>query len=139
MGAKNFLPRFSATGGSQPDIGSNTKTVHSSGIYGSGLDLTARWGTVYANTTNLQGNLLVGQSELDGGTTSTTGQITFGDDFYIAQTSASLLKIGTGVDSSSSAILSITTGLVATTGALSASSIIAATQFTPTTANFVLY
>ena len=139
MGAKNFLPRFNATGGSQPDIGSNTKTVHSSGIYGSGLDTLARWGTVYANTTNLKGNLLIGQSELDGGTHGTTGQITFGDDFYIAQTTDSVLKIGTGVDSSSSAILQITTGLVALTGALSVSSTIAATQFQPTSANFVLY
>ena len=36
MGAKNFLPRFNATSGTSPDIGSNTLTIHgevsSSGI-----------------------------------------------------------------------------------------------------------
>ena len=150
MGAKNFLPRFNATGGSQPDIGSNTKTVHSSGLYGSGSDTLARWGTVYAGTTNLSGNLLVGQSQEDGGTHGTTGQITFGDDFYIAQTSATQLKIGTGVDSSSSTVMLISSSGLSVTGTLSGTNIASAgyvlavttlhgTQFQPTSANFILY
>tara|TARA_B100001113_G_scaffold299430_1_gene257818 strand:- start:539 stop:2053 length:1515 start_codon:yes stop_codon:yes gene_type:complete len=139
MGAKHFLPRFNKFSGTNPDIGSNILFIRAVNTVGGSSLGIARWGTVYAQNTNLSGNLLIGQSQEDGGTTATTGQITFGDDFYIAQTSASLLKIGTGVDPSSSAILQITTGLVALTGALSVSSTIAATQFQPSSANFLFY
>ena len=119
MGAKNFLPRFNTTGGSHPDIGSNTLTVHGEGTVGQGMNTTGRWGTVYATEGNFIGNLSIGQPEASGGSTSTTKQITFGDDFYMGQSgSASYLYIGTGIDSSAGRVIRVTTNSVNITSSL---------------------
>ena len=151
MGAKNFLPRFNATGGTNPDIGSNTLTIHGEGNYGQGQNLTARWGTIFANQGNFTGNLSIGQSELSGGTTSTTNQITFGDDFYIGQNnSATSLSIGTGTDVSANTILSLSSSsIIPTVDILSSNSITGSSlvstvlflgpAFYPTSANFIVY
>jgi len=151
MGAKNFLPRFNATGGTNPDIGSNTLTVHGEGNHGQGQNSTARWGTIFANQGNFTGNLSIGQSELSGGATSTTNQITFGDDFYIGQNnSATFLSIGTGTDVSANNILFLSSStIVPSVPILSATSITGSSlvstvlflgpAFYPTTANFIVY
>jgi len=146
MGAKHFLPRFSKYLGVNPDIGSNTLEVRAPSAYPIGSSVPARWGDIYATSTNLTGNLLIGQGSRSTDSTSTASQITFGDDFYIAQTSATVLKIGTGVDSSANVALTITgtsnivsTGDFLSLGYIAASSTITGTQFMPTSANFVLY
>ena len=151
MGAKNFLPRFNATGGTSPDIGSNTLTIHGEGSHGQGQNLTARWGTIFANEGNFRDNLSIGQSEVSGGATSTTNQITFGDDFYIGQNnSATTLSIGTGTDVSANTILSlsssnitpavnITSSAAISGSVLSASTFFIGPAFYPTSANFVVY
>ena len=151
MGAKNFLPRFDATGGTNPDIGSNTLTIHGEGSFGQGQNLTARWGTIFANQGNFTGNLSIGQSELSGGATSTTNQITFGDDFYIGQNnSATTLSIGTGTDVSANTILSLSSSNIipavniTSSAGISGSILNANTFFTgpafyPTSANFIVY
>ena len=151
MGAKNFLPRFNATSGTSPDIGSNTLTIHGEGSHGQGQNLTARWGTIFANEGNFRDNLSIGQSEVSGGATSTTNQITFGDDFYIGQNnSATTLSIGTGTDVSANTILSlsssnitpavnITSSAAISGSVLNASTFFIGPAFYPTTANFIVY
>ena len=154
MGAKNFLPRFNAPSGidgSTPDIGSNTLTIHGTGQFGSGGNTIARWGTIFAKQGNFTGNLSIGQGSLSTDSTSTTNQITFGDDFYIGQNnSATILTIGSGTDVSSNGILSMTpSNIVPSVDILSSSAItgsvvtgitsLVGPNFLPTTANFILY
>jgi len=139
MGAKNFLPRFNATGGTNPDIGSNTLTIHGEGSYGQGQNLTARWGTIFANQGNFTGNLSIGQSELSGGATSTTNQITFGDDFYIGQNNSdNTLSIGTGTNVSTNTVLTLTSGGIQSSN-ITASTSLNAPTFFPTSGGFVQY
>tara|TARA_R100001510_G_C7647392_1_gene204737 strand:+ start:232 stop:2070 length:1839 start_codon:yes stop_codon:yes gene_type:complete len=151
MGAKNFLPRFNATGGTNPDIGSNTLTIHGEGSFGQGQNLTARWGTIFANQGNFTGNLSIGQGSSSTDSTSTTNQITFGDDFYIGQNnSATILSIGTGTDVSANNILllssssiipsvNITSSNAITGSLLNATTFFAGPAFHPTSANFIVY
>ena len=139
MGAKNFLPRFNATGGTNPDIGSNTLTIHGEGSYGQGQNLTARWGTIFANQGNFTGNLSIGQSELSGGATSTTNQITFGDDFYIGQNNSdNTLSIGTGTNVSTNTVLTLTSEGIQSSN-ITASASLNAPTFFPTSGGFVQY
>ena len=146
MGAKHFLPRFSKYYGTNPDIGSNTLQVRASSAYPIGTSVVARWGSIYATSTNLTGNLLIGQGSLSTDSTSTASQITFGDDFYIAQTSATVLKIGTGIDSSANTALTITgtsnivsAGDFISLGYITAASYLQGTQFKPMSENFIFY
>ena len=139
MGAKNFLPRFNATGGTNPDIGSNTLTVHGEGSFGQGQNLTARWGTIFANQGNFTGNLSIGQGSLSTDSTSTTNQITFGDDFYIGQNNSdNTLSIGTGTNVSTNTVLTLTSGGVQSSN-ITASASLNAPTFFPTTAGFIQY
>ena len=146
MGAKHFLPRFSkyledgTLSGFMPDIGSNTLVLRASSATPVGQRVAARWGDIYANSTNLKGNLLIGQGSLSTDSTSTSSQITFGDDFYIAQMTATVLKIGTGVDSSSGTIIlsyDVPTNNLVTEGNYIGAGSITCTQFKPSTANFI--
>ena len=139
MGAKNFLPRFNAPSGTNPDIGSNTLTIHGEGSFGQGQNLTARWGTIFANQGNFTGNLSIGQGSLSTDSTSTTNQITFGDDFYIGQNNSdNTLSIGTGTNVSTNTVLTLTSGGVQSNN-ITASASLNAPTFFPTTAGFIQY
>jgi len=147
MGAKHFLPRFYTFEGMHPDIGSNTLQIRAQNNRGGSSDDIARWGTVYATSVNLTGGLSLGQpTSADDSPQTTFYQITFNDDFYIAQTSATTLKIGTGVDSSANAALTIvgtssisSTGDFLSLGSITAASHLQAPTYKPTSADFIFY